>query len=119
MFISGIPLKKLTLTRFFERVYKIKAVIVFSALVTLVLKYLSFYLTWDQFLSKEHLFNKNNPYLKNISQLMSLLLRIKSIFSIIAALNKIEYELENKAVLMVQEKLVIAVTKLQVCYLIV
>ncbi len=44
--VPGIPPKKPTLARFFERAYKIRAVIVFPALATLVLKHPSFDLTW-------------------------------------------------------------------------
>ncbi len=93
--VLKIPLKKLILTRFFEKAYKIRAVIVFLALTTLVLKHLSLDLTWGQFLGKKYKFNENNPYLKNISRLMSLSLKIESVFSIVAALDKMEYKFEN------------------------
>ncbi len=46
MSIPGIPPKKLTLTRFFERAYKIRVMTVFPALATLVLKHPSLDLTW-------------------------------------------------------------------------
>ncbi len=41
---------------------------------------------------------------------MSLLPKMESIFSIIAILNKMEYEFQNRAVLEMQEKLVIVAT---------
>ncbi len=43
--VLGIPSKKLTLTRFFERVYKIKAITIFPTLAMLVLKHPSLDLT--------------------------------------------------------------------------
>lgn len=97
----------------------IKTVTIFLALATLVLKPPSFYLTWNQFLNKKYQFDKNNLYLKNISWLIFSLHKIESIFSIIATLDKMEYEFENKVVLEVVEKLVITVTNLLICYLIV
>ncbi len=50
---------------------------------------------------------------------MFLLPKMKSIFSIVATLDKIEYKFENGAVLEVPEKLVIAATNQLLCYLIV
>lgn len=47
------------------------------------------------------------------------MLKIESIFSIVGVFNKMEYAFENKAVLEVLEKLVIAVTNLLIYYLIV
>ena len=67
MCVAKILPKKPTFVKFFEKVYKIKTVIVFLALAILVLKHLSLDLTWCQFLSKEYGFDKNNPDLKNIS----------------------------------------------------
>lgn len=45
VFISRIPPKKPTFVRFFEKIYKIRVVIVFPVLATLIFKYLSFDLT--------------------------------------------------------------------------
>lgn len=70
--VPQIPPKKPTLRKFFKRVYKIRAVIVFPVLGTMVLQYISLDLTWGQFMSKEYQFNEDNPYIKNIFQLMSL-----------------------------------------------
>lgn len=117
--IFEIPSKKPTLARCFQRVYKIRIVTVFPALAMVVLKYPSLDLTWTQFLSEEYQFNKNKPYLRNISRLMSLSLKMESIFSIVATLDKIEYELKNGVMLKVPKKLVIAITNPLVCYLIV
>ncbi len=50
---------------------------------------------------------------------MSFLPKIESIFSIVAALNKMEYEFKNGVMLEVPEKLVIATTNPLVYYLIV
>lgn len=50
---------------------------------------------------------------------MSLSPKIDSIFSIVAAPNKMEYELENGAVLEVPRKLVIMIKNPLVCYLII
>lgn len=85
VFVLGIPPKKQTLARFFKKAYKIKAVIVFPALRILDLKYPSLDLIWGQFLSKKYQFNKDNPYIKNISRLISLLPKMQSIFFIVAA----------------------------------
>ncbi len=117
--VPGIPPKKSTLARFFMRAYKIRTVTIFRTLAILILKHPSVDLTWGQFLSEKYQFDKNNSYLKNISQLMFLLPKIESIFSIVAALDKIENKFKNGVVLEVPEKFVIAVTNLLVCYLIV
>ena len=45
--------------------------------------------------------------------------KIEFIFSIIAFLDKMKYEFENRAVLKVPKKLIIMATNLLVCYLIV
>lgn len=50
---------------------------------------------------------------------MSLSPKMKSIFSIIAILGKMHYEFENKTVLKLPKKLIIAPTNQLVCYLIV
>lgn len=50
---------------------------------------------------------------------MSSLSKIKTIFSIIVAFDKIKYKFENGAVLRLSKKLVIAATNPLVCYLIV
>ena len=111
--------KKPTLMRFYENAYKIKAVIVFPAFMVLILKHPSLDLTWEQFLSKEYQFDKNNSYLKNISWLRSSLLKMESIFSIIASFDKIKYEFKNGVVLKVSKKLIIAAINPLICYLIV
>ncbi len=67
MFVLGIPPKKPTLARFFKKAYKIRAVTVFPVLATLVWKHSLLDPTCGQFLSEEYQFDKNNPYLKNIS----------------------------------------------------
>ena len=118
-FAPGNPPKKPTLARFFERAYKIRAVTVFPALVALVLQHPFFDLTWGQFLREEYQFDKNNPYVKNLPLLMSSSPKLESIFSIVAALDMMQYEFENRAVIEVPEKPVIAATNLLVCYLIV
>lgn len=117
MVILEILSKKLIFARFFERVYKIKAVTVFLTLAILVLKYPL--LDLNQFLSKEYLFDKNNLYLKNISQLIFLSSKIKLIFFIIITLDKIKYEFKNEVILKVPEKLIITMTNPLVCYLII
>ncbi len=117
--VPEIPPKKPTLARFFERAYKIRAMTVFPVLATLVLKHLSLDLTWGQFLSEKYQFDENNSYLKNISQLMSSLPKMESIFSIVTAFDKMKYEFKNGVVLEVPEKLVIAATNPLVYYLIV
>lgn len=114
--VPGIPPKKPILARFFERAYKIRAVISFPVLATLVLQHQSLDLTWGQFLSKKYQFDEDNPYVKNIFWLRSLSSKMQSIFFIIAALDKMQYKFENGVVLEVPEKLVIAAL---VCYLIV
>lgn len=119
MFFSKILSKKPTLAKFFEKAYKIKVIIVFLILATLVLRHLSLDLTQIQFLSKMYQFKKNNLYLKNISQLMSLLPKMESIFFIVITLDKIEYEFKNRAVLEVPEQLIITTTNLLVYYLII
>ena len=81
------PSKKPTLTRFFEKAYKICAMIVFPPLATLVLQHPFFDLTWGQFLREEYQFDKDNPYVKNLPLLISLSPKLKSIFSIVAALD--------------------------------
>ncbi len=50
---------------------------------------------------------------------MSLLPKMESIFSIVTALDKIEYEFKNGAVLEVPEKLLITATNPLICYFIV
>lgn len=86
MFALKIPPKKPTFVKFFEKTYKIYAIIVFPTLVALVLQYLFFDLTWGQFLRKEYQFNKDNPYVKNLPLPMFLLPKLESIFFIVAAL---------------------------------
>lgn len=85
--MPGNPPKKPTLAKFFGRVYKICAVIVFLALVALVLQHPFFDLTWGQFLREEYQFDEDNPYVKNLPLLMSLLPKLESILSIVAALD--------------------------------
>lgn len=115
----GNPPKKPTLARFFERAYKIRAVTVFPALAALVLQHPFLDLTWGQFLREEYQFDEDNPYVKNLPLLMSSSPKLESIFSIVAALDTMQYEFENGAVMEVPEKLVIAATNPLVCYLIV
>lgn len=50
---------------------------------------------------------------------MSLLPKIKTIFSIVVVLDKMKYKFKNRAVLEVPDKLVIVVTNLLICYQIV
>lgn len=83
------PPKKSILARFFKRAYKIRGVIVFLALATLILQYLFFDLTLGQFLNEKYQFDKDNPYVKNLSLKMFLLSKLESIFSIIAAFGTI------------------------------
>lgn len=77
--------KKPTLAKFFKRAYKICAVIVFSALAALILQHSFLDLTWSQFMREKYQFDKDNPYIKNIPLLISLLPKLESIFSIVAA----------------------------------
>lgn len=92
---------------------------VFLALATQVLQHFFLDLTWGQFWREKYEFNKNNPYVKNIPLLMSLLPKLKSIFSIVTVCGIMQYKFENRAVTKVPKKLVIAATNLLVCYLIV
>lgn len=115
----GNPPKKPTLARFFERAYKICAVTVFPALAALVLQYPFLDLTWGQFLREEYQFDEDNPYVKNLPLLMSSSPKLESIFSIVTALDTMQYKFKNGAVMEVPEKLVIAATNPLVCYLIV
>lgn len=115
----GNPPKKPTLARFFKRAYKICAVTVFPALAALVLQHLFFDLTWGQFLREEYQFDEDNPYFKNLPLLMSSSPKLDTISSIVAALDTMQYEFENGAVMEVPEKLVITATNPLVCYLIV
>lgn len=119
MFVPGILPQTRTLAKFFKKVYKIKAVTVFPVLALLVLQYPSFDLIQSQFLSKKYQFDKNNLCVKNIFWLIFLFHKIQSIFFIIAFLNIMQYKFENRAILDIPEKLVIAVTNPLVCYLIV
>ena len=70
-------------------------------------------------LSKEYQFNKNKPYLKNISWLISLLPKMKSIFLLLLLFDSMKYKFKNRIVLEILKKLMIAATNLLVCYLIV
>ena len=115
----GNPPKKPTIARFFERAYKICIVTVFPVLAALVLQHPFLDLTWGQFLREEYQFDKDNPYVKNLSLLISSSPKLESIFSIVAAFDTMQYEFKNGAVIKVPEKLVIAVTNPLVCYLIV
>lgn len=119
IFVFTILTKKPTFARFLKKIYKIRAISVFPSLITLILQYPSFDLIWKQFPSKKYQFDKNNLYFKNIFQLMFFFPKMKSIFSIFLALNKIQYKFKNRAVSKLLEKLVIVVTNLLICQLIV
>lgn len=113
------PLKKLTFAKFFEKAYKSYAVTIFLVFAALVLQHPFFDLTQGHFLKEEYQFHKGNPYVQNLSLLMCLSPKLKSIFSIVAVLATIQYEFKNKAVAEIPEKLEIAATNPLVWYLIV
>lgn len=119
MSVLGITPKKPTPAKFFKKVYKIRAIIVFSVLAILVLQYFFFNLIQGQFLSKKYQFNRNIPYVKDISLLIFLLSKLKSIFSIVVTFSRVQQSFKNKEVLKIPENCVISVTNPLVYYLIV
>lgn len=115
----GNPPRKPTFAGFFEKAYKIWTVAIYPAFAALVLQQPFFDLTRGQFLRKDYLFNEDNPYIKNISLLISLSPKLKSIFSIVVILDRMQHEFKNRTLSKVPEELVIIVTNPLVCYLIV
>lgn len=65
------------------------------------------------------MFDKNNPYLRNISQLISLISKIESVFFTITAFDKMEYEFKNGVILEVLKKFIIVTINLLIYYLII